>query len=53
MKLLKVRCGVKVFYRLIPSNACRTVRGQYLEQDRSQTLDWDTLRERVKNGGHA
>jgi ribonucleoside-diphosphate reductase alpha chain len=26
-------------------------RGQYLAQDRSQTLDWDTLRERVKTVG--
>jgi len=26
-------------------------RGQYLEQDRSQTLDWNTLRERVKTVG--
>lgn len=26
-------------------------RGQYLEQDQSQTLDWDTLRERVKKNG--
>lgn len=26
-------------------------RGQYLEQDRKQTLDWDSLRERVKKVG--
>lgn len=26
-------------------------RGKYLEQDRSQTLDWNTLRERVKTVG--
>ena len=26
-------------------------RGQYLDQDRSQTLDWNTLRERVKKIG--
>lgn len=26
-------------------------RGSYLEQDRSQTLDWDTLRKRVKKVG--
>jgi len=26
-------------------------RGQYLQQDRSQRLDWDTLRERVKTVG--
>ncbi len=26
-------------------------RGEYLEQDRSQTLDWNTLRERVKQSG--
>ena len=26
-------------------------RGQYLQVDRSQTLDWDTLRERVKSVG--
>lgn len=26
-------------------------RGQYLAQDRSQTLDWDTLRQRVKKVG--
>lgn len=26
-------------------------RGEYLEQDRSQTMDWDTLRQRVKKVG--
>jgi len=26
-------------------------RGQYIQQDRSQTLDWETLRERVKKTG--
>src|SRR4029078_13156586 len=26
-------------------------RGKYLDQDRSQTLDWDTLRQRVKTVG--
>lgn len=26
-------------------------RGQYLEQDRSKTLDWDTLRKKVMNDG--
>ena len=29
----------------------KTYRGQYLEQDESQTLDWDSLRERVKKSG--
>jgi ribonucleoside-diphosphate reductase alpha chain len=30
--------------------AVQETRGKYLEQDRSQTLDWDTLRKQVKKG---
>ena len=29
----------------------QATRGKYLEQDRSQTLDWDTLRKQVKKNG--
>ncbi len=29
----------------------KSYRGQYLEQDTSKTLDWDSLRERVKTNG--
>lgn len=32
-------------------NRLQEYRGLYLEQDRSQTLDWDTLREKVKTVG--
>ena len=45
------RCGVKVFYRSIRLNFLKNIAEQYLEQNQSQTLDWDSLRERVKTNG--
>ena len=40
---MKDHYGAKAFYPLIPLNLLQEARGEYLEQDRSTTLDWESI----------
>ena len=46
-------CGIAASCRRIRWSCLREERGGYVEVDRSATLDWDALRERIKRTWHA
>jgi len=52
-KLSLVHSGAKGILPIDSIQLLKSYRGQYLEQDTSKTLDWDSLRETSKNQWNA
>ena len=51
--VMKVHSGAKAYLPIDSINLLQQARGKYLEQDRSQTLDWETLRVTCVTQWHA
>ena len=51
LELSRARCGTAASCRWTRSTCWPRQRGGYVEVDRSSTLDWDALRERIKQHG--